>query len=417
MKTPEKTGAPAPNKLQFRIDVVLSVLFIAAIFFFGFTTAWFNRHGVKVSLTDETKLEAYQPDFESASAWSRLAARVRSLDDFIAGNVYMADELGHFNSSFQYALGKRMITTGAQQMLTLNSGHLYDLQNFVSMESAAQNIIDMQAAAGERPFLFVYEHPTIYSADQMPAGYDVLDYSDEIAEDITSRLDAAGIDMIDSRKVLPESGLPLADYLMYTDQHWSTRAAIIMAQAIANRINEATGSEMDASLLDIDNFETEFYPKLFLGKYGQRIGTANIDPDDITVYWPKYETSIHRYTNYLGDITDITGPFRDSVIRWKYLEKDDGKSYNIKAYFDYGLTENYDLYENPDGAPLKILLLKDSYSAPIGSFLSLLAQDVAAVDLRRSELNLKEWIDQVQPDVVVCAYSMQMLRDDAYEFQ
>ena len=417
MKMPEKTGAPAPNKLQFRIDVVLSVLFIAAIFFFGFTTAWFNRHGVKVSLTDETKLEAYQPDFESASAWSRLAARVRSLDDFIAGNVYMADELGHFNSSFQYALGKRMITTGAQQMLTLNSGHLYDLQNFVSMESAAQNIMDMQAAAGERPFLFVYEHPTIYSADQMPAGYDVLDYSDEIAEDITSRLDAAGIDMIDSRKVLPESGLPLADYLMYTDQHWSTRAAIIMAQAIANRINEAVDSKMDASLLDIDNFETEFYPKLFLGKYGQRIGTANIDPDDITVYWPKYETSIHRYTNYLGDITDITGPFRDSVIRWKYLEKDDGKSYNIKAYFDYGLTENYDLYENPDGAPPKILLLKDSYSAPIGSFLSLLAQDVAAVDLRRSELNLKEWIDQVQPDVVVCAYSMQMLRDDAYEFQ
>ena len=190
-----------------------------------------------------------------------------------------------------------------------------------------------------------------------------------------------------------------------------------MAQAIANRINEAVDSKMDASLLDIDNFETEFYPKLFLGKYGQRIGTANIDPDDITVYWPKYETSIHRYTNYLGDITDITGPFRDSVIRWKYLEKDDGKSYNIKAYFDYGLTENYDLYENPDGAPLKILLLKDSYSAPIGSFLSLLAQDVAAVDLRRSELNLKEWIDQVQPDVVVCAYSMQMLRDDAYEFQ
>ena len=63
------------------------------------------------------------------------------------------------------------------------------------------------------------------------------------------------------------------------------------------------------------------------------------------------------------------------------------------------------------------MLLKDSYSAPIGSFLSLLAQDVAAVDLRRSELNLKEWIDQVQPDVVVCAYSMQMLRDDAYEFQ
>ena len=35
MKTPEKKAAPAPNKLQFRIDVVLSVLFIITIFFFG----------------------------------------------------------------------------------------------------------------------------------------------------------------------------------------------------------------------------------------------------------------------------------------------------------------------------------------------------------------------------------------------
>ncbi len=417
MKAPEKNTAPACNRLQFRIDVVLSVLFIVTIFFFGFTTAWFNRHGIKVALTDAAKLENYQEDFAEASAWSRLAARIRSLDDYLASDVYLSDELGYLNSSFQYALGKRMITTGSQQMLTLNSGHLYDLQNFVSMESAAQNISDMQRTAGDIPFLFVYEHPTVYSATQMPEGYDVLDYSDEIAEDITTRLKAAGIDMIDSREVLTSSGLEPDDYLMVTDQHWATRAALVMAQTIAERVNETTGSDMDTSLLDIDRFDTKVYPKLFLGKYGQRVGTMNVDPDDITVYWPKYDTTIHRYTNYLGDITDITGPFYDSVIRWKYLQPDEGKSYNIKAYFDYGLTENYDLYENEDGADIKILLLKDSYSAPIASFLSLVAGDVAAVDLRRSDLSLQEWIDEVRPDVVICAYSMQMLRDDAYEFQ
>ena len=417
MKAPEIVTEPAPNRLQFRIDVVLSVLFIITIFFFGFTTAWFNRSGVKKAITDEDTLESYRSDFVNASAWDRLAARVRSLDDYLASNVYLSDELGYLNSSFQYALGKRMITTGSQQMLTLNSGHLYDIQDFVSMESAAQNIVDMQNTAGDIPFLFVYEHPTIYSDTQMPAGYDVLDYSDEIAEDITSRLSEAGVDMIDSRDVLTSSGLEITDYLMYTDQHWATRAAIVMVQSIAQRVNELTGADMDISRLDIDQFETRVYPKLFLGKYGQRVGTLNVDPDDITIYWPKYETNIHRTTNYLGKYTDITGSFYDSVIRWKYLEPDEGKSYNIKAYFDYGLTENYDLYENPDGADISILLLKDSYSAPIGSFLSLLAEDVSAVDLRRSDLTLQDWIDQLQPDVVVCAYSMQMLRDDAYEFQ
>ena len=294
MNTPEKTTESTPDRLQFRIDVVLSVLFIITIFFFGFTTAWFNRHGIKVALTDETKLENYQEDFADASAWSRLAARIRSLDDYLASNVYLSDELGYLNSSFQYDLDKRMITTGSRQMLTLNSGHLYDLQDFVSMESAAQNIAEMQQTAGDIPFLFVYEHPTIYSDTQMPEGYDVLDYSDEIAEDITTRLNAAGIDMIDSREVLGGSGLELDDFLMVTDQHWATRAALVMAQAIAEHVNETTGSDMDTGLLDIDQFDTRTYPKLFLGKYGQRVGTMNVDPDDITVYWPKYDTTIHQ---------------------------------------------------------------------------------------------------------------------------
>lgn len=178
-----------------------------------------------------------------------------------------------------------------------------------------------------------------------------------------------------------------------------------------------TGIDLDAERLDISRFNTETYPKLFLGKYGQRIGTGNIDPDDITIYWPKYDTNIRRYTNYLGDITEIEGSFYDSVIRWKYLQPDEGKTWNIKAYFDYGLTENHDIYTNPDGAPCTILFLKDSYSASIGSFLSLVADQVVAVDLRRSELSLQEWVESCKPDAVVVAYSMQMLRDDAYEFQ
>ena len=46
-----------------------------------------------------------------------------------------------------------------------------------------------------------------------------------------------------------------------------------------------------------------------------------------------------------------------------------------------------------------------------------LSDQVVAVDLRRSELSLQEWVESCKPDAVVVAYSMQMLRDDAYEFQ
>ena len=410
---------PKHSKLQLRIDIILSVFFLAAIFFMGVMTLATDYEGIYKAAVSKTRLTSYLGgDWKGASAWDKLEARVRSVDDYLAGNVYMAEELGYINSSFQYAIGKDMINTGASQMLTTTSGHLFDLQNYVPMDQAAQDILDMKNTVPEdTPFLFVYEHPTIYSDDQIPAGYDVLDYSEEIAAEITEKIGTLEIPMMDSREILTNSGLAMEEYLMYTDQHWATRASLVMAQEIAQALSSMTGIDLQPEKLDISRFETETYEKLFLGKYGQRIGTGNIDPDDIILYWPKYDTNIHRTTNYLGEITEIEGPFRDSVIRWKYLQPDEGKSYNIKAYFDYGLTENYDLYSNPDGADCTILILKDSYSASIASFLSLVADEVVAVDLRRSDRTLAEWIEAYEPDAVVVAYSMQMLRDDAYEFQ
>lgn len=413
MNTPKK-----PNRLQYRIDIILTALFLAVIFAMGILTVATDFSGLHNAFGGRRRVKSYLADPENYSQWDFLAARIRSLDDYLAENVYKADELGYFNSSLQYALGKRMVNTGGQQMLTLNSGHLYDLQNRVSMEPAIENLLAMRdTVSRDVPFLFVYEHPTIYDASQMPAGYDVLDDSDEIADDIVNRARDAGLNLIDSRDVLTASGVPLADLLMYTDQHWSTRASLTMAKSIAQELSALTGVDMHPERLDIENFETQVFPKLFLGKYGQRIGTGNIDPDDITIYWPKYDTNIHRYTNYLGKITDIEGSFKESMIRWDYLEPDEGKTWNIKAYIDYGLVENHDIYRNPDGADCTILLLKDSFSASIGSFLSLVADEIYAVDLRRSDMNLEEWLRESNPDVVVVAYSLQMLRQDEYEFQ
>lgn len=413
MKAPEKN-----SKLQYRIDIVLTVLFLVVIFFFGAMTLVTDWEGILHASRGAGRVAGYLADKHNYTAWDYFCARIDSVDDYLAQNVYGSRDMGYLNSSFQYALGKKLVSTGGSQMVTLNSGHLFDLQNKVSMEAGVQNIVSMdEIVPDDIPFFFVYEHPTIYSDDQMPAGYDVLDYSEEIAAEISDRMAETGIPMLNSRDILPASGVPMEDYLLVTDQHWATRAALIMAKSVAEKITDLTGIELDAEKLNIENFETQTYENLFLGKYGQRIGTGNVDPDDITIYWPKEDTRISRYTNYLGDISEIEGSFKEAVIRWDYLEPDEGETYNLKAYFDYGLTENYDIFRNQNAADCTVLLLKDSYSAAIGSFLSLVADEVYNVDLRRSDLSLQEWIADTNPDVVICAYSMQMLRQDEYEFQ
>ena len=270
--------------------------------------------------------------------------------------------------------------------------------------------------AKDIPFVFMYEHPTIYEDTQMPEGYGEMDYSTQIADEITTLLSDAGVDVMDSRAILPATGLAIEDYLMYTDQHWATRAGLVLAEELAEKTEAETGIDLKTELLAYDQFETETYPELFLGKYGQRVGTGNIDPDDITVYYPKYETNITRETLYAGDHETVSGSFKDTAIRWHRLEPDEGKTWNKQAYMDYGLTESYDVYTNPDAADCTILLLKDSYSAPIGTFMSLLARHVLCVDMRRDVQPLDWWIEQYHPDAVVMAYSLQMLRDDEYEF-
>jgi hypothetical protein len=179
-----------------------------------------------------------------------------------------------------------------------------------------------------------------------------------------------------------------------------------------------TGAKLDPSLLDPDRLNTEVHEKLFIGKYGQRLGPKLVTPDDITEYWPKAsDAQIHRVTRHVKRMVDVSGDFRDAVTRFEVLETPEGQSWNETAYMLYGLTESYSIFTNDSAPDYTILLLKDSYGAPIGTFLSLLARNVVCVDLRQDVDPLETWLDKYHPDAVVMAYSLQMLRDDNYAFE
>ena len=285
------------------------------------------------------------------------------------------------------------------------------------MEDSAADIIELKnTVLKDTPFLFVYEHPTLYDQSMMPAGYESLDHSKEMADEVVAALAEGGVDVLDSRDVLMNSGYPLEDLLMYTDQHWSTLSALTMAQSIAETLKEMAGADIDPTLLDMDQMNTQVHENLFMGKYGQRVGTGAVEPDDIIEYWPKYETNISRHTKQTVSIQDVSGSFREVAIRADRLEPDEGKTWNTLAYTYYGQVEAYDIYTNESAPDITIMLLKDSYSAPIAPFLSLIARNVVSLDLRRDIPPLSEWMEQYEPDVVIMAYSLQMLRDDEYDF-
>ena len=60
-------------------------------------------------------------------------------------------------------------------------------------------------------------------------------------------------------------------------------------------------------------------------------------------------------------------------------------------------------------------MFKDSYSAPIGSFLSLLARRVVMVDMRTTDLSAMDYVNEVNPDIIIFSFSRQMYEDHHYD--
>ena len=406
-----------PSKKVSRITAaVLTVAFLGFIFVAFFSMVIDNREDLAHSVRMTPELKKSLP--AHPSRLDRLSARINGFTSGIAGIMWHKDELGYINSAFQYGLGKKVINTGSQNMITLNDGHLYDLSNYKSLTENALEIAALRnTTLAGIPFLFTYEHPTLYDASLLPAGYEVLDHSAEMADEAVAALRGQGIDVLDSRDVLPHCGLEMNDLLMYTDQHWSTLAAITMARAIAGRLNDMTGAGLDLSRVDLENLNTLVHEKLFMGKYGQRVGPGIIDPDDIVEYWPKYATHVSRHTKRTKSLDDAEGEWREVMTRFDKLEPDPGKTWNTSAYMDYGLVESFDIFTNEAAPDFTILLLKDSYSSPIGRYLALMARHVVCVDLRQEVDPLETWVAEYHPDAVVMSYSLQMLRDDEYAFE
>lgn len=391
------------DKLQRKIDILLAIILIAALFLFSAATIFPNLESLYNSATRKSRLTTFLENPDNPDLFDKLSARIASFEDRFNNRLWLKDELGYVNSSFQYALGKSMITTGATNMITLDNGGLYDMQPYIDTSTRVEEIIAFEANQTV-PTLVVYEHPTVYGDGMLTGGYALLDKGDEMSDEIVSALRAGGLDVIDSRDVL--TGGDYSKLILKTDQHWTPLAALEMARAIAPAIG------LDSALLAPELFEDMVFEKKFMGKYGQRIGVNNIEPDDYILPIPTYDTYLTRHTLWEGEETNAEGDFLTAALKMDQIE---GEGWNTTAYRAYGLREDFEHIHNPSAPEFAIVIFRDSYSAPIGVYLSLLASDVYMFDLRTCPEPAQSYIDKYQPDRVIIAYSRQMLTQNEYD--
>ena len=182
-----------PSKKVSRITAaVLTVAFLGFIFIAFFSMVTGNTHELARSVQMTSDLKKTLP--KHPSRLDRLSARINGFTSTISEIMWHKDEMGYINSAFQYALGKKVINTGSQNMITLTDGHLYDLSNYKPLTENALEIAELRRTTlAGLPFLFTYEHPTLYDQSLLPAGYDLLwIYTSSEVQPFTAIYEAAG---------------------------------------------------------------------------------------------------------------------------------------------------------------------------------------------------------------------------------
>ena len=408
------------TRTQRIVAAVLTIAFIPVIFGFGLYGLLSDTDELYNSLLYSHARSFLASDEEGKKFFPMLQARIQSLQSYLGDSIPFKDELGYLNASMQYAIGKNMVSQGAEQLISLPGGQIYALTTRDSLADETREIVDFyNELDGRVPFLFAYINPQFYDGGMtLPEEYAAVDTGDELADEVLGIIRDAGIPALDSREFFAGCGYTDNDLNLKTDMHWTTLAALLATPIYVEEINRLSGAHLDASRIALDQFDTQLYPNLFLGEYGQQVGERNSGLDDITLYLPKYETSLVRHSvNRDGSTEDASGPFSESVIKWDAFDNEpDGT--NIRGYVAYGLIEQIEEITNlGDCEDMTILIFRDSYTAPIGSFLSLLAKKVIMVDMRGVEKSAMELVDEYDPDMIVFSYSRQMLEDHHYSLK
>jgi hypothetical protein len=230
-----------------------------------------------------------------------------------------------------------------------------------------------------------------------------LDFSNQNANNLLARLDAAGIDYYDIRETIHDSNLYNHDLFYKTDHHWLTTTGLWASQNILAYCNEKYGWNAELSLLDADQFDETVYEDWFLGSKGKKVTLSKCQPDDFTLIYPKYETSFHYCIP--DKEMDIVGDY-SIVYDMSAIEECDYYNKNPYAGCNWGDRPLIQIENQLNADDHKILLIHDSFGDCVISCLALAEKNIDAIDLRHFTGSVKKYIEESKPDLVIVMYNV-----------
>lgn len=243
--------------------------------------------------------------------------------------------------------------------------------------------------------------------------------ANETADDFLRRLDEYGVDYIDLRDYLDESGIPMSEVFYNTDHHWKIQTAFWAASQFCDVLEERYGETLDPDdyYKDKDNYNFITYDDIFLGSMGRKTGRFYTEVDDFTLIYPKFATD-YTYENSISGDLQFTGRFEEALLATPVIRQSnqpfDTDMYGIYLYGNPAFThiENMD---HPDG--LRICVIKDSFAVPFSAFTSLRCNTVDLIDPRFYEEDYYETIEAGDYDYVILMFSPENIVEEFFPWE
>ncbi len=242
--------------------------------------------------------------------------------------------------------------------------------------------------------------------------------ANETADQFLLQLDEAGIESVDFRDYLADSGLDMSEVFFNTDHHWKIETAFWAANVFFRQLEERYGEEIpdEAFYEDKENYNILTYENCFLGSQGRKAGRYYTQADDFTLIYPKFETD-YVLDSSIMDGMSLTGRFEEALLATPVL-RNTATPYDTDLYMAYMYgNQAYAHIENTKNTEgLNICIIKDSYAVPFATFASLRCHNVYMIDPRYYEDSIEDFINSEELDYVVVMFSPDDLAEEFFTF-
>ncbi len=320
----------------------------------------------------------------------------------LANNSWMVDYESYVKDQFAFRDAWINVKSITENVLlkTENNDILYGSDDYlfakswsISDEKRYENnvsaLVRMSENLKDNASIMIVPSSSNILSEKLPTSAPMLDENAYI-DDIYSRVENAGANVIDIRDVLSEND---DSYIYYkTDHHWTLHGAYLAYEYFAN-------------LKQVPIFNTETYEKIdvdnFLGTHYSKARNINVVADTLSYYNLDNNLSVLSYDSS-GNASYDDGSLYDYTM---FNQRDKYAAY-LRGNNGYSV-----LSGNGEG---KILVVKDSYANSFIPFLSASYEQIGIVDFRENRDTLYKIMEQEGYDEILFLYSFDAFSQDIY---